>query len=440
MTRLLNTPIIGPSAKTVASSWIDMLAGLSGLYILRIPPGFCAHAAPPVVAASSTAPAIAITRDCRCITVSSRCSRPLRPIEETRGGTLVLVRAPASGRLAWAGSKGQPAPPLASPLPPPWSFGYPDGPIAEEHPQVKAILCREWGGPDTLRFDEVERAPLRPNEARIRVHACGVNFADTLMIAGKYQVKPEFPFTPGLEAAGVVVETGVEVTHLRPEQRVLAVLRFGGGYAEEIVLNADAIVPIPDAMDFVTAAAFPVAYGTAHFALTHRGHLQPGETLLVLGAAGGVGLSAVEIGKEHGADELIDYQRESIRDRMRDLTGELGADVVFDPVGGDAFDQALRAVNWEARMLVIGFAAGRIQAVPANLILVKNISVIGVVWGAQAARDPILVSRNLAELLRWWEAGRLNPLVAKTFPLAEAGAAMHDLLSRRHAGKIVLET
>jgi NADPH2:quinone reductase len=325
---------------------------------------------------------------------------------------------------------------------------------------VKAILCREWGSPDALRLDEVARPQLRPNEARIRVRACGVNFADTLMIAGKYQVRPEFPFTPGLEAAGQVVEVGAEVRHLEPGQRVLAVLRFGGGYAEEIVINADAVVPIPVRMDFVTAAAFPVAYGTAHFALTHRGHLAPGETLLVLGAAGGVGLGAVEIGKalgarviaaaggpeklavarEHGADELIDYRSESIRDRVRELTGGLGADVVFDPVGGDAFDQALRAVNWEARMLVIGFAAGRIQAVPANLILVKNISVIGVVWGAQAARDPVLVSRNLAELLRWWEAGGLKPVVARTFPLAEAGAAMHALLSRRYAGKIVLET
>ena len=325
---------------------------------------------------------------------------------------------------------------------------------------MKAILCREWGGPDRLRFDEVARPPLRPDEARIRVRAAGVNFADTLMIAGKYQVRPEFPFTPGLEAAGEIIEVGADVRHFEPGQRVLAVLRFGGGYAEEITINADAVVSIPGAMDFVTAAAFPVAYGTAHFALTHRGHLAPGETLLVLGAAGGVGLGAVEIGKalgarviaaaggpdklavahEPGADGLIDYQSESIRDRVRELTGGLGADVVFDPVGGDAFDQALRAVNWEARMLVIGFAAGRIQAVPANLILVKNISVIGVVWGAQAARDPVLVSRNLAELLRWWEAGQLRPVVATTFPLFEAGAAMHALLSRRHAGKIVLET
>ncbi len=324
---------------------------------------------------------------------------------------------------------------------------------------MKAVLCREWGGPERLVLEEVAPAPLGPREARIRVHACGVNFADTLMIAGKYQVRPEFPFPPGLEAAGEVIEIGRAVAHLHPGQRVLAVLRFGGGYAEEIVINADAVVPIPDAMDFVTAAGFPVAYGTAHFALTHRGHLRPGESLLVLGAAGGVGLSAVEIGKQlgarviaaaggpekltiahdHGADELIDYQSESIRDRVRELTGGLGADVVYDPVGGDAFDQALRAVNWEARMLVIGFAAGRIQSVPANLILVKNISVIGVVWGAQAARDPVLVSRNLAELLDWWEAGRLKPRIAKTFPLAEISAAMAALLSRRHAGKIVLE-
>jgi NADPH2:quinone reductase len=325
---------------------------------------------------------------------------------------------------------------------------------------MKAVLCRDWGDPRSLRFEDVASRKLEANEARIRVRACGVNFADTLMIAGKYQVKPEFPFTPGLEAAGEIVETGADVKYLAVGTRVLAVLRFGGGYAEEIAVNADAVVPIPDAMDFVTAAAFPVAYGASHFALTYRGHLKPGETLLVLGAAGGVGLTAVEIGKqldarviaaaggpeklavarEHGADALIDYRSESIRDRVRELTGGLGADVVFDPVGGDAFDQALRAVNWEARMLVIGFAGGRIQSVPANLILVKNISVIGVVWGAQAARDPVLVSRNLAELLRWWEAGRLKPVVARTFRLEEAGMAMEALLSRRYAGKIVLET
>src|SRR5882672_5553465 len=322
---------------------------------------------------------------------------------------------------------------------------------------MKAIRCRERGAPDGLRLEEAESPRLERHQVRIRVHAAGANFADSLMVGGTYQVKPPFPFTPGLEAAGEIVETGSAVDGLRVGQRALAVLRNGGGYAEEIVLDAAAVVPIPDAMDFVTAAAFPVAYGTAHFALTHRGHLVTGETLLVLGAAGGVGLSAVEIGKElgarviaaaggpdklavarqHGADELIDYQQESIRDRVRDLTGGLGADVVFDPVGGDAFDQALRAVNWEARMLIIGFAAGRIQSVPANLVLVKNISVIGVVWGAQAARDPVLVSRNLAELLTWWEAGRLKPVVARTFPITQIADAMQALLSRQYAGKIV---
>jgi len=324
---------------------------------------------------------------------------------------------------------------------------------------MKAVRCHEFGSPDILRLDECEAPALQPEQARIRVRAAGINFADTLMVAGKYQIKPPFPFTPGLEVGGEVIEVGAAVQHLRPGQRVLAVLRRGGGYADEAVADAAAVVPIPDGMDYVTAAAFPVAYGTSHLALTHRGNLRAGETLLVLGAAGGVGLTAVQLGKqmgarviaaaggpdklavarEHGADELIDYRTESIRDRVRELTGGLGADVVYDPVGGDAFDQALRAVNWEARMLVIGFASGRIQSVPANLILVKNISVIGVVWGAQAERDPVLVSRHLAELLRWWEAGRLKPLVSKTFPLAEAGAAMQALLSRRHAGRIVLE-
>ena len=227
-------------------------------------------------------------------------------------------------------------------------------------------------------------------------------------------------------------------------------LRYGGGAAQEIVLDVAAVVPIPAAMDFVTAAAFPVAYGTAHFALTRRGHLRAGETLLVLSAAGGVALTAVEIGKaigarviaaaggaaklevarSRGADDLIDYRTESIRDRVRALTDGTGADVVDDPVGGDAFDQALRAVNWEARMLVVGLCRGPHSAVPGNLILVKNISVIGVVWGAQAQRDPALISRNLAELLRWWQAGRLKPLVAKVFPLAEAGAAMTALRVR----------
>ena len=324
---------------------------------------------------------------------------------------------------------------------------------------MKAVLCHAWGEPGTLCFEEAPAAaPLQPRQLRIRARAFGVNFADSLMIAGTYQVKPPLPFTPGLEAAGEVIETGADVVDLRPGDRVFAYFRAGGAFAEQTTVDAAAAVRIPDAMDFVTAAAFPIAYGTSYYALVHRGQLKAGETLLVLGAAGGVGLSAVEIGKglgarviaaagspeklavarAHGADDLIDYSRESIRDRVRELTGGAGADVVYDPVGGDAFDQAFRAVNFAARMLVVGFAGGRIQSVPANLILVKGVSVTGVVWGAQWERDPVLITDGLREMLRWWEAGRLRPEIAKTFPLAEAGAALEALLSRRYAGKITL--
>jgi NADPH2:quinone reductase len=217
-------------------------------------------------------------------------------------------------------------------------------------------------------------------------------------------------------------------------------------------------VPIPENMDFVTAAGFPVVYGTSHIALTHRGALKPGETLLVLGAAGGVGLTAVEIGKHlgatviaaagtdeklaltraYGADYTINYTRESIRDRVREITGGRGADVVYDPVGGKAFDESLRAVNWEARLLVVGFASGTIQQVPANLVLVKNVSVIGVVWGAQIARDPAVVTSRLRDLLELYAEDRLRPRISMTFPMPEARAAMHELQSRRQAGKIVL--
>lgn len=324
--------------------------------------------------------------------------------------------------------------------------------------RMKAVLCREWGDPESLVIGDVPSRPLAADEVRIRVRACGVNFADTLQIAGKYQVKPPFPFTPGLEVAGEIAAIGEAVRGIRLGMRVMAPTH-GNAFAEEVIVPAVAAVPLPPSMDYVTAAAFPVAYGTAHWALAERGALCGGETLLVLGAAGGVGLTAVEIGKamgarviaaagspeklaiarEHGADDLIDYSRESVRDRVRALTGGLGADVVLDPVGGDAFDQAIRAVNWKARMLVVGFAAGRIQAVPANLILVKNIALVGVAWGLEGERDAGVISTQLIELLRWWEAGKLKPRVARTYPLTETAAAMRALVSRQHAGKIVLE-
>jgi len=323
---------------------------------------------------------------------------------------------------------------------------------------MKAVLCRSWDGPDALEFADIAPEPMRPGHVRIRVRAAGVNFADTLQVSGKYQVKPPFPFSPGLEVAGEITEFAPDLTAYPPGTRVMAFLREGGGMREDVVLPTDCMVPIPDNMDFTTAAAFPTAYGTSWFALTHRGKLQPGETLLVTGAAGGVGLTAVELGKlmgatviaaaggtekcaltrSYGADHVIDTTTESIRDRVRDITNGKGADVVYDPVGGEAFEQAIRAVNWEARMLVVGFAAGRIQNVPANLVLVKNIAVIGVVFGAQYERDPAYGNQKLREVLALYEQGKLHPHVGATFPMAQVGAAMNALLSRRFTGKIVL--
>lgn len=323
---------------------------------------------------------------------------------------------------------------------------------------MKAVLCREWGGPEVLRLAEVARAKLRPHEARIRIHAAGVNFADTLIVAGKYQLKAELPFIPGFEAAGEIIEIGEAVSERRVGERVFAYLRAAGGYAEEAVVDAAGLIAIPDGMDWTTAGGFLVAYSTAHYALVHRGGLKAGETLLVLGAAGAVGLTAIQLGKhlgarviaaargperlavarQHGADELIDYRAESIRDRVRELTAGSGADVVYDPVGGDVFDQAFRAVNWGGRMLVIGFAAGRIQSVPANLVLVRGISIVGVDRGAEARRNPTLLADGLAEVLRWWRNGRLRPIVGRVFPLGEAAAAMQAMLARQVAGKIVL--
>ena len=264
-----------------------------------------------------------------------------------------------------------------------------------------------------------------------------------------------------MEVAGEILEIGQDVSRpLNVGQRVMAFMRGGGAFAEEVLVDSEWLVPVPDQMDDVIAAGFPTVYGTSNFALKHRGNLQAGETLLVLGAAGGVGLTAVELGKtmganviaaaggnekckvaiDHGADFAIDYKTESIRDRVKELTDNRGADVVYDAVGGDAFDQAIRAVNWEARMLIIGFAAGRIQQVPANLILVKNISVVGVVYGAQTERDPSYGASFVQEAADLFRQGRVKPHIGKTFPLSEAAEAMDALLSRSYAGKIILTT
>ena len=326
---------------------------------------------------------------------------------------------------------------------------------------MKAIFCNKLGGTENLAYVETVSPRPGPNDVLIKVRAAGLNFADTLQIAGKYQSKLEPPFIPGMEVAGEILEIGQGVSRpLNVGQRVMAFMRGGGAFAEEVLVDSEWLVPVPDEMDDVIAAGFPTVYGTSNFALKHRGNLQAGETLLVLGAAGGVGLTAVELGKtmganviaaaggsekckvaiDHGADFAIDYKSESIRDRVKDLTDNRGADVVYDAVGGDAFDQAIRAVNWEARMLIIGFAAGRIQKIPANLILVKNISVVGVVYGAQTEKDPSYGACFVQEAADLFRQGRVKPHIGKTFPLSEAAEAMDALLSRAYAGKIILTT
>lgn len=319
---------------------------------------------------------------------------------------------------------------------------------------MKAMLCNTLGPPNTLSLEELESPAVKANHVKIAVHACGVNFADTLIIQGKYQTRPQPPFSPGMEVSGEILACGEGVTGLTPGDRVMAVLSYGG-YAQEVVAPAVAVVPLPPSIDFITAAGFPVTYGTSHLALTQRASLKPGETLLVHGAGGGVGLTAVEIGKQlgatviatagsqtklqqaakHGADYLIDYSKEDIKEKVRALGG---ADVVYDPVGGDAFDASLRCINWEGRILTIGFASGRVPQVPANILLVKNCAVIGLHWGAYLQHNPALMHYSLQELLIWCEEDKLKPLVSQTYSLAQAPEALTALLERRTTGKVVI--
>ena len=322
---------------------------------------------------------------------------------------------------------------------------------------MRAALCKELGGPEKLVLEEVPSPPLRDGGVRIAIHAAGVNFADTLLIAGQYQDRPPLPFIPGMEVSGVVTEVASGVTHVKPGDRVLASVGRGG-YAEEIVAEADIVHRIPDAMDFVTAAGFPVAYSTSHGAYAWRGRLKPGEWVLVLGASGGVGLTAVEIAKamgatviaaaggaeklavaeRAGADHLVDYRREDLRERVKAITGGRGVDLVYDPVGGDAFDQSLRCIAWEGRVIVIGFAAGRIPQIPANLVLVKNIDVIGFFWGSYRRYKPHLMVQSYQQLFAWFAAGKLKPHVSHRLPLAQAGEALALLRARQSTGKVVL--
>lgn len=323
---------------------------------------------------------------------------------------------------------------------------------------VRAVLCKEFGPPGSLVMEDVAEPELDRGQVRIAIRACGVNFPDLLMIAGKYQQQPPMPFSPGAELAGDVIEIASDVADIKQGQRVIAVTGFGG-MAEQICVHAQKVVPLPDAIDYVPAAAFLLAYGTAYHALRQRAQLQAGETLAVLGAAGGVGLAAVEIGKlmgatviaaasttdklkltaEYGADHLINYTDTSLKDGIHEITAGAGADVIYDPVGGELFEQSLRAVAWRGRVLVIGFASGQISKIPANLPLLKGSSIVGVFWGRFTEEEPETNAENTAELFRLLQDGKLKPHVSETYPLEKSALALEALAARRAKGKIVIK-
>ncbi|MEE4333794.1 NADPH:quinone oxidoreductase family protein [Pseudomonas alliivorans] len=322
---------------------------------------------------------------------------------------------------------------------------------------MKALLCKAFGPASTLVLEDIPAPDIKKNEILLDVRAAGVNFPDTLIIEGKYQFKPPFPFSPGGEAAGVISAVGEKVTHLKPGDRVMALTGWGS-FAEQVAVPNYNVLPIPESMDFTVAAAFSMTYGTSMHALKQRANLQPGETLLVLGASGGVGLAAVEIGKalgarviaaassaekldvakNAGADELINYTDTNLKDEIKRLTNGNGVDVIYDPVGGDLFDQAIRAIAWNGRLLVVGFASGRIPELPVNLALLKGASVVGVFWGSFAQRQPQDNAANFKQLFAWFEEGKLKPLVSQVYPLERAGEAIDALGERRAVGKVVI--
>ena len=323
---------------------------------------------------------------------------------------------------------------------------------------MKAMLCKSFGPAETLVLEETASPEPKKNEILLDVHAAGVNFPDTLIIEGKYQFKPPFPFSPGGEAAGVVAAVGEKVTHLKPGDRVMGLTGWGS-FAEQVAVPGYNVMQIPKGMEFKEAAAFSMTYGTSMHALKHRGNLQAGETLLVLGASGGVGLAAVEIGKAMGArviaaassaeklavakaagaDELINYTEASLKDELKRLTAGQGVDVIYDPVGGALFEEAFRSIAWNGRMLVVGFASGTIPSLPANLPLLKGAALVGVFWGAFATRQPQDNLANFQQLFTWYAEGKLKPLVSQTFPLAQAADAINALGQRKAVGKVVVQ-
>lgn len=322
---------------------------------------------------------------------------------------------------------------------------------------MKAVLCKAYGPPESLVVEELPSPTPGPGEVVVSVKAASVNFPDVLIIQNKYQVNPPLPFSPGSELAGTVKQIGDGVTRVKVGDRVMAVTGYGA-FAEEVKADAKRLLAMPDGMDFVTASAFGLTYATSDHALRDRGELEAGETLLVLGAAGGVGIAAIEIGKvvgarviacastndklavcrEHGADATINYATEDLRERVKQLTDGRGPDVIYDPVGGPYTEPALRSIAWRGRLLVVGFAAGEIPKIPLNLPLLKGCSIVGVYWGEFSRREPGKLAESMRQLGRWYVDGRLKPHISTTFPLERAPEALTLLAERRAIGKVVL--
>ena len=320
---------------------------------------------------------------------------------------------------------------------------------------MRALVCETLGPVNSHRVQEIPDPVPGKRQVAVRVHACGVNFADTLIVQGKYQERPELPFVPGSEVAGEVIALGEGVKGIALGQRVMA-LTSVGGFAEIALAAADTLIPLPDGIDFTDAAAFTVAYGTSHVALETRAQLKAGETLIINGASGGVGLTALEIGKmigatviglasteekralvaERGADHVFDVADPELRDKVKGLGG---AAVGYDVVGGDAFNTMLRCMKFEGRLLTVGFASGEIPQVPANLLLVKNISVVGVYWGSYARNNPSVLMQSLVQLTQWLKEGQLRPHVSAVYSLDEATKGLEALANRQSVGKVVIK-
>ena len=322
---------------------------------------------------------------------------------------------------------------------------------------MKAIVCSEFGPPSKLSLSEVKSPEPKEGEVLVQVKASGVNFPDTLIIQGLYQFKPPLPFTPGSDIAGVVKAVGPGVNHLKAGDEVFGIVTYGA-FAEEVVVPANTCFPKMPDMDFTIASSFMMAYGTSYHALKDRARLKAGETLLVLGAAGGVGLAAVELGhqmgakviaaastdeklavcREYGADETINYSSEDLKTRIKELTNGRGVDVVYDPVGGSYSEPALRSMAWEGRFLVVGFAAGDIPKVPLNLPLLKSCDIVGVFWGSFAMQFPKKNFQNARELLGMYADGKLKPHIHAVYPLEETPKALEEIMNRQVKGKIVI--